>query len=620
MKSKIIVSLAIVIGLVILIILFLPVLLDLNRYRDRYLPALEQALHRSVEVQDVRLTLFPKLGIRLRDITIAEDPAISPTPFFTIPSAEVEIRWWPLLHRQIQVEHVRIQDPTVRVIRTQDGALNTATIGKDPSLQPKGEGALSMGGSLEPLLGVFAVERFSMTGGSVKYEDRSQEHSRSYLLENLAFVTNSVQFGQTASIQIKGMIMPYRQSLEIDGQFGPLQPNLDVPRINVAGKVGQVAGTAQGKLMAGRLELDVQIPNVSTSDIPLDLGLAKPVVLNHIQAHLMAPLFANEQSARPSGVRINPLTLDIQLGAATIHLTGKGSPGHLNLVGESSSMSSQDFPLALRVHHPFLLKEIRFETAIQGARVDLMSLHAKAFRGNLEAQGKWDGTYPEARLSLQGKFKQFAVEPVVQTIRSSSLRMTGTGELHWSIAGSLALSGHPNLSGPVRLKIRNGQLVGFDLVQAIEEALQLSGLLKESTGATQFSLLDTNAVLGETGLVIRELTLDAPDFSLNAVGNIGFDRSLTLHGNLALPPVIGDRIIQRFPMAKIVRHQGKLLLPFEVNGTMQEPVLQLNTKSFGNQIKKNLERRLEKALKGDEGELQQLLKEGEDLLKQLFGK
>jgi hypothetical protein len=62
------------------------------------------------------------------------------------------------------------------------------------------------------------------------------------------------------------------------------------------------------------------------------------------------------------------------------------------------------------------------------------------------------------------------------------------------------------------------------------------------------------------------------------------------------------------------------VLPFEVKGTLPEPVLQLDTRSFGNQLQKNVERRLEKALQGDEQELQQLLKDGEDLLKQLFGK
>jgi hypothetical protein len=126
--------------------------------------------------------------------------------------------------------------------------------------------------------------------------------------------------------------------------------------------------------------------------------------------------------------------------------------------------------------------------------------------------------------------------------------------------------------------------------------------------------------LDETGLAIRQLTLDAPDFSLQGVGNIGFDRSLTLQGELAISPAISDRITQQFPLAKVVRQQGRLVLPFEVKGTVQDPALQLDTKSFGNQLQKNVERRLEKVLQGDEQELQQLLKEGEDLLKQLFGK
>jgi hypothetical protein len=163
-------------------------------------------------------------------------------------------------------------------------------------------------------------------------------------------------------------------------------------------------------------------------------------------------------------------------------------------------------------------------------------------------------------------------------------------------------------------------LIGFDLVQAIADALQLPGLLGETTGATKFSLIDAQANLEETGLVIRQLTLEAPDFSLIGAGSIGFNRSLKLQGNLAVLPAIGDRIIQRIPMAKIVRQQGQLVLPFEVMGTVQDPVLQLDTRSFGNQVKKNVEERLEKVLQGDEQELQQLLKDGEDLLKQLLGR
>lgn len=613
-------GLAIVIGLCLVVILFLPVLLDLNRYRDRYLPVLEQALHRPVDVQDVRLTIFPKLGVRVRGMTVADDPAFSPTPFLTIPSVEVVVQWAPLLSRRIQMERVLFQDATVHVIRTLNGVLNTATIGKNSALQPSGKGASRAEDSLESMLGVFAVERFSMTGGTLKYEDRSHEGSRFYQVDNLEFVTNSVKIGQMASIHVKGMVMPYRLFLEMNGRLGPLQSTLDVPMIDMVGRLGKVEATARGKVMDGSLELDVQIPHVSTDDIPMDPALAKPVVLNHIQAHLIAPLVPNKRLAPSSEVRVDPLTLNLALGGSIMHLSGKGTPGRLHLVGESSAVFSQDFPLAFSVQHPFSLEQIHFETVIQGARVDLVSLNATAFQGRLEAHGMWDGTLSIPKFSNKGNFKHFAVEPLMQTVRSSSLSLTGTGELHWSIEGSLPPSGHPNMNGPIRLRIQNGQLVGFDLVQEIEEALQLPGLLGESTGATKFSLIDTKADLKETGLAIRQLILDAPDFSLQGMGNIGFDRALKLQGNLAFSSAISDRIIRQFPLAKVARQQRQLVLPFEVKGTLQEPALQLDTRSFGNQVKKNVERRLEKALQGDEQELQQLLKDGEDLLKQLFGK
>ncbi|MGP0591156.1 AsmA family protein [Nitrospira sp. T9] len=620
MKSTIMVGLAILIGLVIVVILLLPVLLDLNRYRDRYLPFLEQALHRPVDVQDVRLTVFPQLGFRVRNLTIGDDPAFSPQAFVTIPSAEVEIRWLPLLRRHIQVEHVRFHDPRVHVIRRHDGALNMATIGNDPALQPPEKGGSNPANAFKPLFGVFAVERFSMSGGILQYEDRAKEPFRSYHLEQLELVTNSVQLGQMASLHVKGVVMPNQLPLEMTGRFGPLQSTVDLPMIDLAGSIGRVEGTAKGQVIDGRLELDVQIPDLSTDDMPLNIALDKPVFVKDLQAHLMASLISKGSPKSFTGVRIDPLTVDLQTGGATIHLSGQGTPGRLILSGEAPALASEDLPWALSVHRPFSLEQIRFETVIQETRVDLVFLKAQAFRGNLEAHGRWDGTPTVPLLSFQGTFTNFAVESITQALRSSSPRLTGVGELHWTVARAAhSPSGPLKMTGPIRLMIRDGQLVGFDVMQGIEDALQLPDLLEESTGATKFSLIDTNVELEGKGLMIRQLTVEAPDFSMTGVGSLAFDESLSLQGNLAVSRTIGDRIIQRFPMAKVAWHQGRLVLPFTVMGTVQKPLLQLDTQSFGHQVKTNVERRIEKALQGDEQELQQLLQDGADVLKQLFG-
>lgn len=619
-KRKIMVGLALFIVLVMVGILFLPVLLDLNRYRDRYLPVLEQALHRPVEIQDVRLTLFPQLGVRMQGMTIGDDPSFSPQPFVTIPSAAVEIQWLPLLRRQIQVEHVRLQDPTVHIIRRHDGALNIATVGKDPAFHSPEKAGWNPANALKPLFGVFAVERLSMTGGTLQYEDRAKEPFRAYQLEQLDLVTDSVQLGQTASLHLKGMVMPNQLPLEMTGRFGPLQSPFDLSMLDLAGSIDRVEGTAQGQVMDGRLELDVQISDLSTDDIPLNIALDKPVFVKDLQAHLMASLVPKGSSKTFTGVKIDPLTVDLQLGGTTIHLSGQGTPGRLILSGEAPALASEDFPWTLSVHRPFSLEQIRFETVIHGPRVDLVLLKAQAFRGNLEAHGRWDGTPAVPLLSFQGTFTNFSVESMTQALRSSSPRLTGTGELHWNLAGAAhSPSGKSNMTGPVRLMIRDGQFVRFDVMQGIEDALQLPDLLDKSTGVTKFSLIDTNVELEGKGLVIRQLTVEAPDFSMTGAGSLPFDESLNLQGNLAVSRMIGDRIIQRFPMAKVAWHQGRLVLPFTVLGTVQKPLLQLDTQTFGRQVKSNVERRIEKVLQGDEQELQQLLEDGADVLKQLFG-
>jgi len=178
----------------------------------------------------------------------------------------------------------------------------------------------------------------------------------------------------------------------------------------------------------------------------------------------------------------------------------------------------------------------------------------------------------------------------------------------------------PELDGPIHLIIRNGEVIGFDLVKAVEEALQMSGVLGESTGATQFSLIDAKTDLDKDGLAIRELTVNAPHFSLRGVGKLGLDQSVKLKGTLAVSPSMAEQIIQKFPMANVVRQERQLALPFVMQGTVQDPVFRLDIRSLGKQVKKKVEERLEKVLKGDEQELQKLLKEGKDLLKHLFRK
>jgi AsmA protein len=62
---KIVIGLLIVVVLLVGAILALPFLIDLNKYQDQYKPLIEDALNRKVQVQDIRLTLWPRIVARV---------------------------------------------------------------------------------------------------------------------------------------------------------------------------------------------------------------------------------------------------------------------------------------------------------------------------------------------------------------------------------------------------------------------------------------------------------------------------------------------------------------------------------------------------------------------------
>jgi hypothetical protein len=611
---------AVAIGLIllVLIILMLPFLLDLNRYRDQYLPILEQALHRKIDVDDVRLVLYPKLGVQLRDVVIAEDPAFSAHPFLQVSSVRVAVLWKPLLQRRIEVESVVVERPILQVIRSAKGDLNLSTIGNIPVSGQMAIDNTKLKGSVSPLLGVLAVKQLTLTGGTVQFEDRTQPHPKPYQIDNLTVNTESVAMGETAHVRMSGLLMPYQTPFEVTGRVGPLQPSLDIPELDIRGHVGKVAVTAQGQVINGRLTVDVQIPQSSTDDVPFELGLTKPVRLTQLHAHLVAPLFLKEPQSSPAELAIDPLRLDLHVGQSVIHVSGKGTPSRFSLIGQSPSFSSGDFPVAPPVQQPFSLEQLQFEAKIQENQLTLHSLKAKAFNGILLATGILDRTRLPYTFSTQGTFEEFSVGTLVQVIRPSSLTMTGAGALKWNLSGIFAPSKMVALDGLTHLTVGKGEVIGFDLVKAVEEALQMPGALGPTTGVTQFSQVEAKAEFVKDGLAIQALTAHAPNFVLRSAGKLGLDQSVNLAGTIAVPSSMAEKIIQRFPLAKLVRQEGQLVLPFLVQGTVQNPVFRLDTRILGDQVRKKVEQRLEKALQGDKRELQKLLDEGKDLLRQFF--
>ena len=122
-------GIAIILLLLFAVALSLPFLIDLNRYQDRYRPLIEEALNRKITLQDIRLTIWPRIGARVAGFTVQDDPSFRQGPFASLSSLDVGVKLLPLLGGRVEVEEITLRDPVIVVSKNKAGILNVSTLG-----------------------------------------------------------------------------------------------------------------------------------------------------------------------------------------------------------------------------------------------------------------------------------------------------------------------------------------------------------------------------------------------------------------------------------------------------------------------------------------------------------
>ena len=95
-----------------------------EKLRTMVEPRLEARINRDIELGAVNLRLFPRLAIRLSDLSIANPPDFDPQPSLAFDAVDVQVRLWPLLKKQLELGQVRLLAPVVRYEVLADGRTN----------------------------------------------------------------------------------------------------------------------------------------------------------------------------------------------------------------------------------------------------------------------------------------------------------------------------------------------------------------------------------------------------------------------------------------------------------------------------------------------------------------
>src|SRR5262245_51790868 len=225
----------VIVVLLVAAALIVPHLIDVNQYHGQIQAQLQKRLGRDVSLGDMSLRLFPP-AFRVNNATIAEDSHFGTSrPFASVEKLDVHVKFWPLLHKDLQVESLELTRPQIELIRNAQGAWNFATLGQEakpapenqPEAKSKPESKPAPATPSEPEAkapaGKLTLANLFISDGQVAITDLQKHQSRAvydHIDLNLSNFSPNEQFDMKLTAHLPGA---GKQAVMLQGKGRPLK-------------------------------------------------------------------------------------------------------------------------------------------------------------------------------------------------------------------------------------------------------------------------------------------------------------------------------------------------------------------------------------------------------------
>ncbi|CAO3446457.1 hypothetical protein [Azospirillum argentinense] len=164
--KRFLIAALILVGLLVAAVLIVPSVVDWNAYKAQIAERVSAATGREVELRgDIGLSLLPAPALTVRDARLANAPGGSEQDMARLKELDVRVALGPLLSGHIQVQSIRLIDPTFLFETLPDGRFNWDLSGAG---RPDG-GARS--GSGDGLASAVSFDQVTVQNGTIQYRD-----------------------------------------------------------------------------------------------------------------------------------------------------------------------------------------------------------------------------------------------------------------------------------------------------------------------------------------------------------------------------------------------------------------------------------------------------------------
>ena len=338
------ISLGIIVLLLVAAVVILPMVIDPNDYRGKITEVVKAQTGRELTIEgDIKLSVFPWLGLELGKMELSNAQGFGPEPFARLQGVEVSIKLLPLLKKSVEMDTVTLQGLEAYLGRNQDGISNWDDLIAAPKAAEKTPEAPAQEAPSDPaqMLAALAIGGIEISDARVVWDDRStnQRFEVSKLNLNTDALSLSAPFNVKLSLDLNSSNPAINGHLQLASAVG-----LDLPRQRYQLSGLKLSVDAQGDIIPGG-KLSAQLNGDISTDLAQQTLALQNLKVTSLGTELTAAIDISQLMAQPD-VK-GALQFAIRDIAPLMQAFADQLPSELNLAALKGSTLNTEFALAL---------------------------------------------------------------------------------------------------------------------------------------------------------------------------------------------------------------------------------------------------------------------------------
>ena len=203
----------IVVAAVLVMLIALPLFININSFRPKIESILTSALGRPVTLGKMSLSLLNgEVGVK--NVSIADDPAFSKTPFITMKSLKIGVEIMPLVFsKQLNITGIELDEPQIALLNASNGTWNFSSLG-GPGKEKPAEPAKT--GKSQNL----SIAKLEIKDGKLSV-GKANSTAKPQVFDNLNVEVSNFSFASQFSFELS-VNLPGGGDANVNGKAGPI--------------------------------------------------------------------------------------------------------------------------------------------------------------------------------------------------------------------------------------------------------------------------------------------------------------------------------------------------------------------------------------------------------------